>query len=488
MEYKQVLRKKSVILSVALLISIVLRVIVNAAFTDIKSVVPLAIAGFVFAGILFVLAKKIPPVVMMYLNVVFLTGISIACMLLFPCTTNYLMFFLAIYMIILYEDIKPILLQCIASAICMIVFYFKYKERLAETWSTDAMAMCIVYIASALLVLWSLCALTKKQFAHLEKTNKESNEAREKAEVLLGEIKKSVGVLEHTNGIISDSIAVTEEISGQIKDAARNVSESAGEEVEATEAIRVMVEQSAFKIKNVAQASELMAKLSTDTNGSVTDGGEKVLALTRDMQGLNDKMDVIAKSMQELNEENQKIMDILATLDEITSKTNLLSLNASIEAARAGEHGRGFAVVATEIRELSESSSQFTDQIHKILNGVKERTDNVKSEVEIGQKMVEDCNNNVRNVDNSFKTISDNTAKVLVQSNEIAEQSCELEELLGKTLVDVNNISRNVEATSEAIEGISDGAIRLHENVDTVVSGYNDINSITGALVEAANE
>ena len=486
MEYKQILRKKSEILSIALLASIVLRVIVNAAFTDVKTVIPLAIAGFVFAGILFLMAKKVPPVIMMYLNVVFLTGISIACMMMFPCTTNYLMFFLAIYMIILYEDIKPILLQCVASAICMIVFYFKYSDRLAETWTKDAMAMCIVYIVSALFVLWSLCSLTKKQFAHLEKTNKESNEAREKAEVLLGEIKKSVGVLEHTNGIINDSIAVTEEISGQIKDAAKNVSESATEEVEATEAIRVMVENSVDKIKSVAQASELMAQLSTATNGSVSDGGDKVLALTTDMQGLNEKMDAIAKSMQELNEENQKIINILATLDEITSKTNLLSLNASIEAARAGEHGRGFAVVATEIRDLSESSSQFTDQIHKILNGVKERTDNVKNEVEIGQKMVEECNNNVKNVDNSFRTISENTTKVLMQSNEIAGQSSELEELLGKTLEDVNNISRNVEATSVAIEGISDGATRLHENVDTVVSGYNDINAITGSLVEAS--
>lgn len=481
MEYAEVLRRKSKILSANLLISVILRSIVNVFFIDIMAVVPLALAGFVVAGILYLMAKKVKPTLMMYLNVIFLTGISIACMLFIPCTTNYLMFFQAIFLIILYEEFKPVLLQCIASGICMTVFYFQYRDMLAASWNPDAWAMCLVYIMSALLVFKSLCSITRQQFDHLEKINLES-------ETLLDEIKKSVGVLENTSGKINNSITVTEEISRQIKTAAKDVSNSASEEVKATEAIRKMVENSVVKIKNVADASEVMSQLSNDTNGSVADGGNKVKTLTEDMAGLNVKMDAIAKSMKELDEENQKIIDILATLDEITSTTSLLSLNASIEAAKAGEHGKGFAVVAEEVRKLSESSSKFTEQIHIILDGVKNRTDNVKNEVEIGQQMVEECNNNVMNVDKSFKTISANTSKVLMQSNEIADQSGVLETLLGRTLEDVNNIARNVESTSSAIEGISNGAIRLRDNVDSVVSGYNDITTITSSLVEAASK
>ena len=486
MDYKQMIRWKSKILSIALLASIVLRVIVNGLFLGFESIITLAVVGFVACIILFVLALKVPPRLMMYLMVAYLTGISIACMVMFPCTTNYLMFFLAIFMIVLYEDIKPIFLQCILSAACMIYFYYAYQDKLATTWTPDAMAMCIVYIASAMFVLAALCRLTGKQFASLKKSGEESNAARERAEALLEQIKKSVGVLEHTSGQINESISVTEEISGGIKFAAEDVANSTVREVEATETIKMLVEDGVDKIRSVAGASGQMTEISNETNGSVSEGGNKVNALNEQMQDLSEKMDAISGAMNALDEENKKIVDILEMLDSITKQTNLLSLNASIEAARAGEHGKGFAVVAMEIRELSENSAGFTSQIHAILNGIQNQTRHVKEEIVMGLDLVEGCNQNVKNVDVSFQNIAGNTIQVLNQAQDIEQKAQSLEKLLEKTLEDVSRINESIEKTSRAMEDISNGAVRLHTNVDTVVNGYNDINEITISLVEAA--
>ena len=486
MEYKEVIRKKSIILSFALLISIILRAVVNAMFTGIEAVIGLTVAGFVVVLVMLILSKKLNPILMMFLMVGFLSGISILCMLMFPCTTNYLMFFLAIFMIVLYEDIRPIILQCSISVVCMIYFYIQYADKLAETWTKDAMVMCVVYIISGMLVFVSLCVLTKQQFSALKKTTKEISVAREKAEQILGNISESVGVLGSAGVSISESMDATEAISKHIAVASEEVVKKAAEEVGATEAIKELVSDSVEQIKSVSDASVMMAQVSTATNSSVADGGVMVEELNNHMSELNEKMAVISKSIEELSEENSKIVKILGTLGDITAQTNLLSLNASIEAARAGEHGRGFAVVANEVRELSDVSSKFTNEINDIIRDVQLKTKMVCDDIKQGQESVNICVENVNKVDMSFKDISGNTEKVLEQAKEIEQKSKNLEELLGHTLDDVNSINENVESTSVAMDEILSDVVNLNENIGVVVTGYTNINNITNLLVETS--
>ena len=485
MRYEEVIRKKSVILCFALLASIVLRAIVNAIFIGIQAVLGLTVVGFVVVTVMLFLSKKLNPTVMMFLMVGFLSGISILCMVFFPCTTNYLMFFLAIFMVVLYEDIRPIILQCVISTICIIAFYFKYSDKLAETWSTDAMVMCVVYIVSGMFVFISLCILTNNQFKALRQTTSEVNVAKEKAEHILENIINAVGVLGSTSKKIGESMKITDEISQQIALATEDVAKKTISEVESTEAIRELVDESVDKIQGIYNDSVSMAEVSNATNDRVYNGGKMVHALNSEMENLDKKMEDIVESMEELSKKNETIVEILGTLGEITSQTKLLSLNASIEAARAGEHGKGFAVVATEIRKLSETSSEFTKQIHSIINGIQEMTQVVCDEIKDGQVSVEKCSENVDKVDESFNDISENTEQVLNHAMEIEKKSKNLEDLLSKTLGDVNEITENVESTSAAMQEIMASIEELNNNIDVVVSGYNDINSTTITLTEA---
>jgi len=67
--------------------------------------------------------------------------------------------------------------------------------------------------------------------------------------------------------------------------------------------------------------------------------------------------------MYRLARKVEKMKTVTDVMNEISRKTDLLSLNASIEATRAGELGRGFALVADEIRNMAVNSKQSAQQI-----------------------------------------------------------------------------------------------------------------------------
>ena len=103
-----------------------------------------------------------------------------------------------------------------------------------------------------------------------------------------------------------------------------------------------------------------------------------IIEIGKNITKSNEEMDKLTDAMAEIRDSSAGIEKIIKTIEDISTQTNLLSLNASVEASRAGESGKGFAVVATEIRELAmksaESLKQTTELIDRSLSAVRNGT------------------------------------------------------------------------------------------------------------------
>ncbi len=93
---------------------------------------------------------------------------------------------------------------------------------------------------------------------------------------------------------------------------------------------------------------------------------------------LNTEFQTIMATVDSNTETLMEFGKIVETIDAISHKTDLLSINAAIEAARAGEYGKTFSVVANEVRRLSENTKKESEKITPCLISISELFEGIK--------------------------------------------------------------------------------------------------------------
>ncbi|MDR2889953.1 MAG: methyl-accepting chemotaxis protein [Lachnospiraceae bacterium] len=93
------------------------------------------------------------------------------------------------------------------------------------------------------------------------------------------------------------------------------------------------------------------------------------------LYAVNKNTSEISRNTDEFTQEIGNITSALSMINQISSKTKILSINASIEAARAGEAGKGFAVVAKEVGNLSVQTIGFTNEVGEVNNSLLKNAD-----------------------------------------------------------------------------------------------------------------
>ncbi len=182
-----------------------------------------------------------------------------------------------------------------------------------------------------------------------------------------------------------------------------------------------------------------------------------------------------AEKTEALGTKSEAINDIVDMIRDIADQTNLLALNASIEAARAGEMGRGFAVVADSVRQLAHRTIESSSEISRT---VKDMHEEVDASVLIMKKERQAIEGIIQHIDGTLISMGDIVNHVeqvfgMVQTIATAteEQSATAEDV-NRTMVGINDVTRQLTVSVGEIKGTSENFARLASDLQQMVGWF----------------
>lgn len=305
------------------------------------------------------------------------------------------------------------------------------------------------------------------------------------------------GMLRNTQSVASSladysrsfrqSSAITAHTNEDIVRTIQEISVGAEQQAGQSEQSALLIQELEREVNEITEYTEIMLRTSNTANDNTRTGSAAVISLQQVSAQSRESVGKVYEALQKLTVQSQDISRITDSIGEISTQTNILSLNAAIEAARAGVYGRGFAVIADEVRQLSEqtktSSAHINEIIHELLEGM---ADFQRYMLET-QKNLEEQDRKVAETLTSFKAIDQSNAEIGKQIGQIHDKVDLAQTMNSRLAVSIHSVAAIAEETAASVQEVNASSLQQDQAINDIARQAAEINELSQQLFREIN-
>ena len=377
----------------------------------------------------------------------------------------------------LYQDNRLALVTGIMTVVINVVFIV--MQMINGAGKSDIvnfeieMAVILMVVGYSYMVSRTLERVSRHKINQIEEEKEKVAHILEKITGVVNHLSKNIEEInEESKTIASQGESSKVALEGMV-DGTNELADTIQNQLRMTENINSLTGDMQKTVEDIQSKFADTGKATDEGNENMQELGS-VSALSKEVGNeVNSTMAGLLKSMGEAKE-------ILGMIEEITSQTTLLALNASIEAAHAGEAGKGFAVVADEIKKLAEQTQEATDNISNIFTELQEQADKAGSSV---GKLIETNETQTGLVEKTKVTFDKIRKDIDEVSEKVKAQCTDMERIVASN----GEIGKNVESLSAFSEELYANAENTRNLADKTIVGTANISTLLDGVVTEAD-